>query len=57
MFNFDQNQKYLICTNRAGVFYGLIQEMDNNRNAVLIDSLMIFWWEQAAGLSQLAIAL
>jgi hypothetical protein len=54
MFEFDPAQRYLVRTNRAGVFYAKVKEMDERRNAVLVDSQMIFWWEKAAALSQLA---
>ena len=48
--------KYIIRTNRAGVFFAGIQEFDEvNRIARLTDCRRLWYWDGAASLSQLAL--
>ena len=49
------NNKCIIRTNRAGVFFGTLAEFDStNRIAELHDCRRLWYWEGAASLSQLA---
>ena len=47
-------QKYIIRTDRAGVFYGEIKERIGNE-AVLRNVRRLWYWDGAATLSQLAV--
>lgn len=47
------NKRVIIRANRAGVFYGTLQEK-NGTEVTLTDCRRIWYWEGAASLSQLA---
>jgi hypothetical protein len=49
----DQNQKYIVRTERAGVFYCEIKERNGNE-AVITNVRRLWYWDGAASLSQLA---
>jgi 16S rRNA U1498 N3-methylase RsmE len=49
----NQNQKYIIRTDRAGVFFAEIKER-NGSEATLTNARRLWYWEGAASLSQLA---
>lgn len=54
--NYPINQKCIIRTNRAGVFFGTLAEFDaTNRIAALHDTRRLWYWNGAASLSQLAV--
>lgn len=56
MKTFGLNEKCIIRTNRAGVFFATLAEYDSvNREAVLTDCRRLWYWEGAASLSQLAV--
>ena len=53
--NYPINEKVIIRTNRAGVFYGTLSEYDAvTRTAELKDTRRLWAWYGAASLSQLA---
>ncbi len=51
--NKQKNQKYIVRTDRAGVFFCEIVERNGNE-AVLRNARKLWYWEGAATLSQLA---
>lgn len=54
--NYPINQKCIIRTNRAGVFFATLAEYDDNtRTATLTDCRRLWYWSGAASLSQLAV--
>ena len=50
----DNQQYYIIRTDRAGVFFGRIKERNGNE-ATLTDVRRLWYWDGAASLSQLAV--
>ena len=55
MLNINPEQKYIIRTNRAGVFFGNIAEFDaNTRIATLDNARRLWYWDGACSLSELA---
>ncbi len=54
--NFPINEKCIIRTNRAGVFFATLAEYDDQtRTATLKDCRRLWYWSGAASLSQLAV--
>lgn len=53
MENQNNNQKYIIRCDRAGVFYAEIKERRGSE-ADLVNSRRLWYWDGAASLSQLA---
>lgn len=49
----DEDRKYIIRTERAGVFFGKVKSRTGSE-AVLTDVRRLWYWEGAATLSQLA---
>ena len=51
-----RNQKCIIRTNRAGVFFGTLADYDRStRTAELYNTRRLWYWDGAASLSQLAV--
>lgn len=51
-----ENQKCIIRTNRAGVFFANVKEYDKvSRDIILTDCRRLWYWDGACSLSQLAI--
>lgn len=51
-----ENQKCIIRTNRAGVFFANVKEYDRvTRDIILTDCRRLWYWDGACSLSQLAI--
>lgn len=51
-----ENQKCIIRTNRAGVFFANVKEYDKvTRDIILTDCRRLWYWDGACSLSQLAI--
>ena len=48
-----ENKKFIVRTNRAGVFFAEIKER-NGSEAVLTNARRLWYWDGAASLSQLA---
>lgn len=55
MFEFDPETKYIIRTNRAGVFFGNIAEFDPATRIIKLENVRRIWyWDGACSLSELA---
>lgn len=54
MENQNNNQKYIIRCDRAGVFYAEIKELRGSE-ADLVNARRLWYWDGAASLSQLAV--
>ena len=54
--NYPINEKVIIRTNRAGVFYGTLAEYDDQtRKAEIHNCRRLWYWDGACSLSQLAV--
>ena len=54
--NYPINEKVIIRTNRAGVFYGTLAEYDDQtRTAEIHNCRRLWYWDGACSLSQMAV--